>query len=186
MPAPTDKTLQQHIEQKNFLRVQRHTDDPEFPITGFLIGFSESLLLLQRDNEFRLNGFTVLLRSEIETITCGAAEKMVRRIFEGEGLLGDGFGLREPLPLDSWSNLFRELRRRDYHVQVGCEDSDPDFFIGPLTQVSLRSVAIQYYDAAGALMEQSTLIPFDAVTMVTFGDHYTTTFRKYLKAPRKR
>ena len=187
MPAENDAALSSFVEKKEFLTVYRRFDEPDLSVSGYLLGFSADLLLLQREDEFLLNGYCILRRRDVEELRSGPYEKTIRRILEAEGVQERYYGLEPPLPLESWSDLFRELKRRDLHVIIECEEEeDPDFFIGPVERVSLHSVGIQYYDPAGRLLEQLSIIAFEDITKVTFGDRYTTVFRKYLKAPTRK
>ncbi|TCZ70440.1 hypothetical protein [Flaviaesturariibacter aridisoli] len=183
----TDAELTGYVQKKELVTLFRSFDEPDLYVSGYLLVFSTDLLLLQREDEFLLNGYSVLRRRDLEGIRCGPYEKTLHKILRAEGVLEGTFGIEPPLPPDSWPDLFRALKRRDLHVIVECEEEEePGFFIGPVELVSLHSVGVQTYDPDGQLAGQWSIIPFENITKVTFGDRYTTVFRKYLKPPRKK
>ena len=72
----------------------------------------------------------------------------------------------------------------DFHVIAECENlPEPAiaiYTIGPIKRISKNLVSVRFYDSAGKLEDVNTPIRFDDLTTVTFGDRYSTTFRKYL------
>ena len=178
-----DNVLQKHIDKKDFIKINRTFKDREENISGFILLFSKDFLLLQVDNEFMLDGYAIIPKHQFDSIRCNKFDKTFRKIYKDEGLLSTLYGIDQTISLKSWPDLFSNLKKLDYHVVVECEDKDePDFIIGPIKRIYKDKVSIQYYDPTGKLDNKLTTAKYSEITIVKFGDRYTTIFRKYLKA----
>jgi hypothetical protein len=177
-----DIMLQKHIDKKDFIKINRTFKNREENISGFLLALSKRFLLLQVDNEFQLNGYAIIPKDRFDSIRCNSYDKAFKRMYKEEGILDTAYGFNQSLPLRSWKELFSGLKKLDYHLIVECEDKDePVFLIGPVRRVTKDKVSIQYYDPAGILEKKLTTVSYDDITIIKFGDRYSTTFRKYLK-----
>jgi hypothetical protein len=101
---------------------------------------------------------------------------------KAEGILASAYGFDTQLPLTSWADIFRTLKSYDLHVIVENINKDTvDFWIGEIKRVTDTSVGIHNYDASGKLDPKPQTIRFDTISIVQFGDAYSTIFRKYIK-----
>ena len=177
-----DLMLQKHIDKKDFVKINRTFQNREENISGFILSISKDFLLLQVDNEFLLDGCAIIRKDKFDSLRCNKFEKTLRKIYKEEGLLDKQYGIPQSISLKSWQDIFADLKKLDYHVIIECEDKEePDFVIGPIKRVDKRKVRVQYYDPTGKLDDKLTAIKFDDITIVKFGDRYSTTFRRYLK-----
>ena len=91
------------------------------------------------------------------------------------------------MPLTSWGDIFKTLKKYDFHVIVENINKDVlDFWIGEVKNVTDKSVSIHNYDPDGVLDDKPKNIKFDTISVVKFDDRYSTVFRKYLKSNKKR
>ncbi len=60
-----------------------------------------------------------------------------------------------------------------------------DFWIGEIESVTDKSISIHNYNPDGLLYEKPSTIKLDTINTITFGDNYSTVFRKYLKHSKK-
>jgi hypothetical protein len=103
-----------------------------------------------------------------------------------EGLLSTGYGFALPLHLDSRTALLEDLKGYDLHVIIENINKDfLDFWIGPIKRVSKKSVTIFNYDSDGRLDAKPTPILLESISVLKFGDRYSTIFRKYLKSAKQ-
>lgn len=173
-----DRLLQKHIDRKDFVTLERSHGDN---LTGFILDFSSAFLLLHLNIDFLPDGYAIVPRDSFDYLRCGRSDRMSKRIYKGERLLETAKVLERP-SLKSWPDLFRNLRELDYHVIVECEDQEePEFFIGPVKKVLKQRVGIQHYNGVGKFDEELTTIAYNDITIIRFGDRYSTIFRKYLK-----
>jgi hypothetical protein len=174
--------LQRHIDKKDFVKIIRTFKGREEDISGFMLMYSNDFILLQIDNELMRNGYAVIPKHQFDSIRCNRYDRTLKKIYKQEGLLNTQYGIDQPISLKSWQELFSSLKKLDYHIIVECEDKDePDFNIGPIKSIYKDKVGIQYYDPTGRLDNKPTTIKFSDITIVRFGDRYSTTFRKYLR-----
>ena len=178
--------LQQYITRKAFVQIFRTVCGQEENLSGFILGMSNRLLLLQLNNEFMLDGYAVIRIDDFDSIRHSSYERTQQKIFRAEGLLSTGYGFDQPLPLTSWTALLKALKGYDLHVVVENINKDVvDFWIGPIKRVSEKSVSIHNYDPDGQLDAKPTVISLETISVLKFGDRYSTIFRKYLKSARR-
>lgn len=124
----------------------------------------------------------IIRTDDYDSIRHSSYERTQRKIYKAEGLLSENFAFEKPIPLTGWADIFRTLKRYDIHVIIESIDGNSiDFRIGPIKRVTEKSVTIHNYDPDGKLEEKPTNIRYDAISIVQFGDRYSTVFRKYLK-----
>jgi len=178
--------LQQYIDRKAFVKLFRTVCGQEENLSGFILGMSKRLLLLQLNNELMFDGYAVLRLDDFDSIRHSSYERTQQKIFRAEGLLSTGYGFDLPLPLDSWTILLKALKGYDVHVIIENINKDfLDFWIGPIKRVSEKSVSIHNYDPDGRLDSKPTAILLETVSVLKFGDRYSTIFRKYLKSAKR-
>jgi hypothetical protein len=177
-----DLVLQKHIDKKDFVKIDRMFQDREESFSGFLLALSKDFLLVQVENEFLLNGYSIIRKDQFHYLICTEHQQAIKRILRKEGTIKSDYGIDFSLNLKSWPTIFNDLKKNDYHAIVECEDGDePQFTIGIIKRVNKNSVGIQYYDPTGVLDKKLTAVKYDDITRVTFGDRYSTIFRKYLQ-----
>ena len=178
--------LQKYIKNKSYVKICRTVCEKEENLYGFIIGMSKRFVFLRIDNEFTLDGYAVIRLDDFDSIRHSSYERARRKIFSSEGLLNDGIGFDKDLPLTDWADIFKVLKKNDVHVIVeNIRDGELDFWIGPIKRVSAKSVSIHNFDPGGVLDDKPTLINLDTISILQFGDRYSTIFRKYLRAKRK-
>jgi hypothetical protein len=177
-----DNILQKYIDNKSFVKICRTIFENEVNLSGFILSISKDFLLIQVDNEFRLDGFAIIIKNDFDSIRHSSYERTQRKIFKAEGLLSEGFGLDNHIKLDSWTNIFSELKRKDIHIIIESDNKDYlDFHIGHITKITSKSVSIHNYNPNGIYDNKPTIIKFDKIRSLKFGDNYSTVFRKYLR-----
>ncbi len=151
-------------------------------VSGFVIGLSPEFVFIRVVDDFSLDGFAIFNKDAINSARSNRSDKTFWRILRSEGLLNEGIDCPFPLKLTSWSDIFKTLKKNDYHVSVQYEDEEfVGFVIGAIVSVRQKSVSIHNYDVNGKLNESPTKRSYDSIDIVKFGDRYSTIFRKYLK-----
>ena len=175
--------VQKHADKKDFVKIFRSFNGDQADISGFILRATKDFLLIQPELEFQLNGYAIIPIHQFDSLRSGPYEKMYKKILRGEGVFTKDYGFDHDINLTSWQTIFKDLKRLDYHVIVECEAlHEPGFMVGPIRRLSKSNVRVQYYSPAGILEEKLSSVTYKDITIVTFGDRYTTTFRKYLSA----
>jgi hypothetical protein len=178
--------LQKHINKKSFVKIYRTVCEKEDNLSGFILGMSRNFLFLQLDNEFSLDGYAIIKLDDFDGVRYSSYERTQRKIFNAEGFLTNGYGFEKHLPLTSWSDILKTLKNYEIHVIIeNINNGALDFWIGQITKVAEKSMSIHNYDPDGTLDEKPTLIKLDTISIIKFGDRYSTTFRRYLKKRKK-
>jgi hypothetical protein len=178
-----NQLLQQYIDRRAFVHVFKTVCGEDENLSGFILGMSKRFLFLQLNNELMFDGYAVIRLDDFDSIRHSSYERTQQKIYRAEGLLSTGYGFDLPLPLDSWTTLFKALKGYDLHVIIQNINKDfLDFWIGPIKRVSEKSVTIHNYDPDGRLDAKPTPILLESISVLKFVDRYSTIFRKYLKS----
>jgi len=143
---------------------------------------SKDFLLIQNEEEFWLNGYSIIRKERFDSIRLSKTEKYQRKVLDKEGILKSDYGLKRKINLQSWKTIFRDLKQKDYFAIVECEDlKEPTFTIGEILKTSDKLVGIRYFTPKGIIDKKPTKIKYKEITLVKFDDRYSTMYRKYLK-----
>jgi hypothetical protein len=178
--------LQKYIENKNYVKIFRTVCGEEDNLSGFILGMSKNFLLLQLAQEFMLDGYAVIRLDDFDSIRHSSYERTQRKIFNAEGLLSTEYGFGKKLPLTSWADILKTLKGYDLHIIIeNINKNVLDFWIGQITKVGDKSVSIHNYNPDGQLDDKPTVIKLDTISVIKFGDRYSTIFRKHLRNKKK-
>ena len=178
--------LKKYIENKNYVKIIRTVCDKEENLSGFILGMSKNFLLLQLAQDFMLDGYAIIRLDDFDSIRHSSYERTQRKIFNAEGLLSTGYGFDKQLSLTSWTDILKALKGYDLHIIVENINKDfLDFWIGPITKVAADSLSIHNYNPDGQFYDKPTVIKLETISVIKFGDRYSTIFRKYLRNKKK-
>lgn len=177
-----DDMIKAHVDKKDFVKIKRTVTDGSADISGFILQMSKDFLLIQKEEEFYLNGYGIIRKDHFDVIRCNKFDKAFKRILKSEGIFDSDYGISKKIRLRDWRTIFEDLATHDYHVIVECEDlEDPLFLIGPIKKINKDSVQIQYYSPTGLLDKKPTTVKYKDITLVKFDDRYINVFKKYLR-----
>ena len=177
-----DDVIKAHIDKKDYVKIMRTVTEGSADIRGFILQMSKGFLLIQKAEEFFLNGYSIIKKDHFDAIRCNKFDRAFKRMLKAEGILDTDYGIKNKVRLKDWKTIFENLMKDDYHVIVECEDlKDPLFVIGPIRKVNSGSVNIQYYDPTGLLDRKVTNVKYKDITLVKFDERYINIFRKYLR-----
>jgi hypothetical protein len=143
---------------------------------------SKDFLLIQKEEEFYLNGYAIIRKDHFDSMRCNKFDKTYKRILKGEGIFDKDYGIKNKIELKDWKTIFENLKKLDHHVIVECEDLKESLFvIGPIKKINKDSVGIQYYSPTGLLDKKPTTVKYKDITIVKFDDRYINVFKKYLR-----
>ena len=145
---------------------------------SYVLGYSDRLIFLAREDDFLLDGFEIRKLSDL---------RLMERDESLSDLICRECGLPDQLPslsidLSSWETVFRGLQQSGRMIIVENNFPDKDFFhMGYVTDVTQAYIAFRSVDADGVWTEH-VMIAYDTITSVTFGDRYSSAWQKYLSA----
>ena len=172
--------LQRAAKQAQCVRIAREGSNLPH-VYGFPIAVGPSLILLRHVADFDVDGFIVMPLRDIANVRSDNNERFLERVLSDEGQLGKRRAPTISLAVESWSGVFRALGAEREIVIVECERKDgEDFCIGVVTGVTDDSVGIHQFDAVADWDPAPTIVPFDDITHVRFGDRYTSVYAHYV------
>lgn len=173
-------TLQKAMQAKNMLALYRDELCAE-DYAGIPVAVEDQLLVLQKENNFTLDGYAVLRTGDITLVEQVDESAFCRRAFTGEGVYesvaAPGFPCRD------WRSLLSGIKSRfGGWLLAQCEgDEDPICYVGRIVSVDERYLTLRQVDADGSWHADSVTLPLDDLTLVCFGDRYLSVFQKYCK-----
>lgn len=171
--------LEKRAEARALVTVQRNLENVE-NVEGFVLAVGKELALLHIVDDFHLDGYRILPRSQVGRARHSALERYRAAILRAEKVLGR-VGLEGAVDLADWNAAFKSLRSRGDNVIVEDERADSEqFVIGRIERVNKKSAAVRGFDALGRWDAEPTRVKYEDVTSVTFGSEYVETFTKYL------
>jgi hypothetical protein len=180
----SDRCLQKLVRPAPaFLHVERDDLPGESSIHGFVLDYSEELLLIQTITDFRHDGFTLVRRSDVTDVRCQEFEVHYQEILEKEGVhpLSDpGFSLN----LADFPAALLSLHESGEWIIAEREVPGDDYFvIGPIVRTGIRSFSLHHFDAMGQFERCPTLLRLDSLTKIVFGSDYLRVWRRHLRPP---
>lgn len=174
--------LQKYIDKKAFVKIYRTVCGKEENLSGFILGMSKGFLFLQLEYDFMLDGYAIIRLNDFDSLRLSSYERTQRKILNAEGILSTTYGFDKSLPLTSWTDILKTIQSYDLHVIIENINKDYlDFWIGEIKTVTEKNVSIHNYNPDGLFDDKLKRIRLDTISIIKFGDRYSTVFRKYTK-----
>lgn len=176
------KQIKKHFDKNHYVKIYFFEDSSEEFTSGFIIKFSDDFLMIQQIHNFTFDGIKVIPYDRISGFRHNKFEKASEKIFLEEELIKFDKKIIENTSLKNFETLFKSIKKQNFHCIVeGRKKNKFTFSIGEILEVNNKSVVIKNYDATGKINKKPDKIFFKNIEFVTFNDHYSLTFRKYLK-----
>ena len=160
--------------------IERKRLDPH-RLYGVIVNESEQLLCLHREVDFQLDGYVFIRKKDITNRMCDTpshqyTEALMRK--EGFWLKPDRFVQR--LNIESWETTITSLIGKP--VLLENENKSAHCWVG-IVDACIRTIAtIHCFDGVGVFDDDADRIPLRSLTSIQYGDRYTQTHYKHLKA----
>ncbi|GAA5120864.1 hypothetical protein JIN84_06120 [Luteolibacter yonseiensis] len=171
------KQLREHIKHRELVRFRRASID-ERSIYGFLLAFSDSLLLFQYFHDFHPDGYLLVRRPDVTELGCNDTSRFQRELLQIEGVLEQvDFGFSAPIQsFDS----FLASRAADEIVIVEDEASDPpEFLIGTVSDVANDAAHIHHFTGTARRSESPDRISIDRITSCQIASNYIRFYERH-------
>jgi len=176
----TNKQLEYYRKNKKLVKIERAPEIDDNPIYGIILDYSDKFILIASEYDFFIDGWMILNRFYIETITTTPNSNYCKKILQKEGLLNDIMPLF-PMNISGCNTIFRSLKKHKQFAMI--EDEHPEsgiFLIGTIKQVNKDSVSIRHFDGTGKWVSRSRNIKFSDISIIRFGSNYIRLHEKYL------
>lgn len=149
----------------------------ESPLYGIILDESNDYILLAREYDFHVDGFSILRKSDITHCVSNKSTQYCFRILKSEKLIAS---IQIPkVNLESWQSIFRSLGVGTFiSAENGIEE---DYWIGPIVRVNKKSIVLHYFNGTGEWVANDK-ISYTDITSVEFDTNYINMHEKHIKA----
>ena len=147
---------------------------------GFVVGLSESLLVLHVLDDFHLDGHCVVRVRDITRVRMGERDQTMSRILKSLGV-HRSIELPSWLKYGSWRGLFRSLAKAEKCVMVERAGRHPRVSVGEILRAGNSRVSIRAFDASARWIAFPRKVRYKQARVVWFDDEYGTTFHEFMR-----
>ena len=168
------------LEEKRFLHIDRDRLPGNASVNGIPVAMGPAWLVIHEVVDLHLNGYAAIRRRDVSLLRRNRYDRFYEDILRGEGAWPLA-GLPHEIDASDTESLFGSLKRHNQWVIVESEDPEEEFFtIGRIVRVGRKSLSVLHFDATGKWERIPTLVPYEGLTMASFGNEYIKTFAKYV------
>lgn len=172
--------LETHLKRNHKVTLSSEIEDDEDVYHGYIVGLTRNLVCLWLVVDWHHDGFAIMPVKYVTGIRHGKYEKTYHRVLKSEGCLAD-VAMPGWLKIGSYKAAFNALKANCNNMIVESRLPPVDeFVVGEIRNVTDKEVHMKGFDATGNWQDGSYKIPFKEITVLKFGDEYSTVFRKYV------
>lgn len=173
-----NNTLKALKESRSLVTIKREKID-ENKIQGFLLDYSQELVLIQYVYDFRLDGLLALRLSDITSIESTKTDVFQTQLIHDEGLLTN-FSFETNYNVKSWTSLVRDISSEFRFIIVEDENpKDPLFFLGEISLITEEKVSIRCFSGTAKWNESLSEIPVEDISSIQAGNNYVRVYARY-------
>jgi len=167
--------LVQHAIEENYIEVRMEREI----LNCIPIIINNDMAMILRFFDFMPDGYTIIPMSQVLEIKYSESCKFFENIVKNEGITSFLSGAPE-IEIISWEKVFSFFKKTKEIViaEIGKEDS---INIGRVVKVTKENLFMQCFSPVGIWDEMEWAEPFINITSITFRNHYTNIFSKYLQ-----
>jgi hypothetical protein len=179
-----NKYLDASRARKKLIRIRtKHPDSTKFD--GIVLQNAKAFAALLKMDDFEPDGIVVIPKKWLKSIRDGKFEACANEVVRFVGSLKRRDPFKWPSHFHSLPDILAYLKQRDIWPAVEIVYSGGSaLYLGPITEVSTRSMRIYSYDGAGE-WEKEYEIDFAEIFKIEIESRYTRHFNAYMKEQRK-
>lgn len=168
------------LKKKRFLISIRREKIDNAKIQGFILAYSNELILIQYVSDFRLDGLLVLRLRDITDICSDKTNQFQISILKDEGIYSK-IDFEKNYSINNWHSLFSTMVSEQDIITIEDENTDyPILMIGKLQKVNAESVVIHEFTGAARWLDEASEMFFEDISSLQIGNHYANMYQKYL------
>jgi hypothetical protein len=170
--------------QKNYtlVDIERQNIDPN-PLHGFIINYSETLILLQQVYDIRVNGFKVIRLADITKLGINQTG-----VFQKAMMLSDGSIKSEKsnigLPLGNYQKIAETLGEwaKLFSIEMEALDEGDEYYsLGKFIENKGDVIVIHEFDGTAKWDKKESCFASEEITALSFDDDYSKAYERYFK-----
>ena len=176
---PVMEQVRAAAARRGYLRVEREAVAAR-RMYGFVLAASDELMLMQEIYDFTPDGYAIVRLRDVTAIRDGESERFDERVLEGEGVRVAP--PQSAIDVASWRTVFASLAGGEWPLVLVESESDGDVWVGRVLGAGDTAAWFHYVSPVGVWDAEPEEIDYDDVTLVRFGDRYTTVLARYVDA----
>jgi len=175
----SNQTFRSFHKDRDLVAVRRDGFDIR-SIQGFVLCFSDALVLLQYVYDFRLDGHLLLRRRDITRMESGATDQLQRRMLDAEGVLSQ-IDFDYSAPIRSYKTFLESLQPNQIVILEDEISDDPELLIGTINAVNDDTATVNYFSGAGNWDESPVEIPLSRITSCQTNTNYINFYARHFE-----
>jgi len=102
-----DNLLKTYIDNQDFIKVEREFTEGESNVSGFLLSISKDFILMQKEEDFLLDGYSIIPKDRFDSIRNNKFDKTHKKILKKEGIFDKDYGIKHEINLTDWQSIFK-------------------------------------------------------------------------------
>lgn len=176
---PTKETLKELLKDNRLVAVQREGIDAQ-KIQGFILDYSEDLILLLYVYDFHLDGLLLIRISDVSDIDARLTDDFQKKLLLEEGKL-DPEIFRTVHPIGSYEAFLKSLPKGRIVILEDEESEETEFLIGIIKKIESGNVSVRYFTGAGNWESDPRSIALNNLTSVQTLTHYTEFYARHFE-----
>jgi hypothetical protein len=174
--------IRSHHERQQRVKIYREISKGQVETSnGYILDFSDELLLLHESDDFKIDGYAVIPIAQIKKIRFNKSDKYFNKMMKWEKE-SEKIGINYAVDIKNWRTLFNSLQKKAVNIIVECEAANVNgFTIGPIEKIGKKHVYLKYFDAEGYFDDFDSSIDYPSITRVAFDTQYLNVFSKYTR-----
>jgi hypothetical protein len=170
--------LSEHQTDHSLVSIYRDLIDGQ-STDGYVLAFSDQLVVLQYVYDFHLDGLKVLRVADISEVDSSDTNDFQKQLMIKEGLEQQvPFGMT--LDAADWPTVLAQLSATYPMMIIECEDSDENsFVIGRVIRILDDSVEMLGFAGNGTWDEESVTLAFEDITCCQVGSNYLKVYERH-------
>lgn len=169
--------LKKFRDAQSPVSIDRELIDPN-TLHGFIVDFDDDWLMVQREYDFRLDGWLFLRRSNITNIRSTDTNVFQKLLMEEEGTFSD-VDFEQRFPNGGIVELLINLKPHRVVIFEEETEDEGEFSIGFIRGIDGDLVTLNYFSGTAEIDEEPTHIALDKVTSISFDTNYTLHYERH-------
>lgn len=171
------KTL---MQGKNLVSIERDDKD-EQSIHGFILAYSDELILLQYVYDFTLDGLLVLRVGDITSIESDEIDVFQTQLLKDEGIYAN-VDFSQQYDVKDWPAVFSSLGKAYGFISLDDEDlQSPNFLLGELREIGEQSVSVLGFNGMAGWDEEASQMYYEDISYFQVGNNYAKVYKRYFE-----
>lgn len=174
--------LKLHCDKKQRVQLTRRVSKGNTKISnGYILGFSDDLLLLHASDDFKIDGYEIIPIAQIKKVRFNKSDEYFDKMMKWEKEF-EKVGISYVVDLTNWKSAFESLKQKSLNVIVQCEQPELGIFVmGKIEKAEKNIIKVFDFDTEGYFDQSPTLIKYKYMTRLAFDTQYLNVFSKYTR-----